>query len=224
MITPFDIIMRIHGILHLPAMTPKERSLYKRLLLSFDPARPLRIFEYGSGFSTIYFSRMLKKRGRHFTLHSIDNNRIWHHRVQEMVRKYGLSDSVTLHIRSFPPFWEKPQWRWGHPPRCNEFAPKTEEENGYVSLPISLDQKFDCIFVDGRFRRRAIAAAAESLSPNGIVVLHDAQKSHYHPGLDTYKFSRFFSSGKYYPLDPGNWKLWAGSPRNPIVNRLNLSS
>ena len=55
--------------------------------------------------------------------------------------------------------------------------------------------EFDLIFIDGRFRRRCLLAARDSLAPKGVVILHDAQRPHYHDALSAYPHVRMFNTG-----------------------------
>ncbi len=52
--------------------------------------------------------------------------------------------------------------------------------------PPGLSGPYDLIFVDGRWRRRCLIAAAELLAPGGVVILHDAQRQYYHEPLGLY--------------------------------------
>ncbi len=167
--------------------------------------------------STLWLAGTLRKEGVEFELHSVDNHRGWHERVKAKVVDAGLSASVTLHLREFPPFWEKPGWSWDGPPACGEFAPSAGAEQEYVTLPETLGGNFDVILVDARFRRRCLETAHGCLGPMGIVALHDAQKAQYHEPLSGYKYGVMLSSGTYYPTDPGEWRMWFGSDQNHLV-------
>jgi len=201
-------------------MTLKEISIYKRCLLSQYLDEPLNIFEYGSGFSTIYFAKFLKRKKLHFHIHSVDNNPKWHVKIKQSVKTEGLNDDITLHLSEFPPFWEKEGWNWAVLPKCGQFAPKTEAEFEYINTPLTIGTKFSFIAIDARFRRRCLEIAAECLTEKGIAFLHDAQKTKYHEPLSLYKYSMFIDSGRYFPFDKGNWKIWLGSLNNPSLSKL----
>lgn len=210
-ISPFPLTMKIHAALKLPAMTPKEIGIYKIILASLPYRKELNIFEYGSGFSTLYFAKFLKKRNIPFHIFSIDNNFEWHRRVQDQVNRSGFQDEITLLISEFPPFWEKEGWDWNAVPECGRFAPKTEAELEYISAPSRTGRKFDFISVDARFRRLCLLSALTCLSENGVVVLHDAQKPHYHQPIALYRISRFLDGGTHYPFERRIWKIWIGT-------------
>lgn len=213
----FPIVMKMHSVLGLPAMTSLERKMLKKLLLSLGEGHKLNIFEYGSGFSTIYYSQFLKKEKASAHLYSVDNNSAWHQKVKKLVNTKGLGGVVTLYLSEFPPFWEKDGWDWKIAPKCEQFAPKTQAEFEYINTPLTIGEKFDFVIVDGRFRRRCLEVVPQCLSENGIVFLHDAYKVHYHQPLQQYKYSRSIKSGRFYPLDEVDWHIWLGSINNPII-------
>lgn len=216
----FQAALKVLMLRRLPAMTRVERSVYEKLLLAMPFEERLDVFEYGSGFSTLYFARFLEAKRVPFHIHSVDNHAGWHARVGELVRRAGLDDRVTLHLHEFPPAWDKPGWDWSKPPACGEFAPSTDAEHAYIDLPAAVGVSFDLIVVDARFRRRCLEKAPGCLAPRGVVLLHDAQKAHYQGSLDSWTHSRFVRSGGYYPFDPGGWRMWLGSMDNPLVDEL----
>ena len=213
----FSIAMKLHGVFGLPAMTLIERKIYKRALLSLDVDECLNIFEYGTGFSTIYFAKFLKPKKIPFHIYSVDNNSKWYQKTKQLVKTRGLNDAITLYLSEIVPFWEKEGWDWDISPKCGQFSPKTEAEFEYINTPLVTEKKFDFVAVDGRFRRRCLEIIPECLSENGIVFLHDAQKVKYHEPLSLYKYSIFIDSGRYYPFDKGDWKIWMGSINNPTL-------
>jgi tRNA A58 N-methylase Trm61 len=213
--------MRLYGFLKLPAQTEKERQIFKALFDLTSENRKLRIFEWGSGYSTLYYARYLLGKGVDFEWHSIDNNTIWHEMVKEFVKNNDLQSRVNLYIMEFKPFWEKPGWG-SVPPPCGRFAPSSENEKNYVDYPRRLGNKFDVIIVDARFRRRCIQMAKDVLQTDGVVVLHDAHKKQYHDGLELYPYRRFIDSGTWYPMQDESNQMWVGSAENSTVfERLN---
>jgi hypothetical protein len=62
----FGLKMRLFGLLKLPAQTNKERQIFKTLIDLTPEKRRLRIFEWGSGYSTLYFAQYLFRKGIDF--------------------------------------------------------------------------------------------------------------------------------------------------------------
>lgn len=213
----FNRVLQWNCIRGLPAMTRYERKVYEKLLLSLKKQAPLEILEYGSGYSTIYFAKFLQKNNIDFHIHAVDNSSAWYERVRMLVEKNGFKDKISLYLFEFPRFWDKPGWDWKVEPPVGQFAPKLKEEVDYINIPLSLKKKFDLVVVDARFRRRCLEVATQCLKPNGIVLLHDAEKEKYHCAIKHYRYSKFLDSGPYYPLEPVPHKMWLGSLDNPLV-------
>lgn len=200
----------INSVLGLPAQTRKEIEIFKTIFNNIIDNKKIKVFEWGSGFSTIYYAEYLKRRGADFEWDSIDNNKIWHKKVKLMLKNKNLEQNIYLHLKEFLPFWEKPGWG-ATPPPCGKFCPKSDNEKAYTEFPKVLNGKFDIVIIDARFRRHCIKTAKKVLAPGGVVIMHDAHKLHYHVGLDDYRFSMFRQSGKWYPLQEKSNMLWIGS-------------
>jgi len=209
----------INSILGLPAQTSEEIQIFKTIFDHFLDQKKIKIFEWGSGFSTIYYSEYLRKKGAAFEWHSIDNNKAWHEKVKSKVNKKGLQPYVQLYLKEFIPFWEKSGWGT-IPPPCGVFSPKSENEKAYINFPKLLNDKFDIVIVDARFRRHCIQTAKETVFPEGIVIMHDAQKMHYHAGLDDFQYNIFIHSGSWYPFQKIPNKVWIGSIGNSKIFEL----
>jgi hypothetical protein len=194
----------------LPGMTTKEIDIFKNIINLYKNGK-IKVLEWGCGLSTIYFSKYLKDAGMDFEWHGIDNSKEWHEKIQKKIIEDGLADSVFLCLFEFVPFWLKPGWDWNNPARSG-FGPKEENELRYISYPASLGIKYDVIIVDARFRRRCLIEAQKLLAPGGFVILHDAQKPHYHSPLGSYRYSRFIDSGfLYHSGGRTGVKMWIGS-------------
>ncbi|MDO8488569.1 MAG: class I SAM-dependent methyltransferase [Candidatus Omnitrophota bacterium] len=214
----FKARMSINAFLGLPAQTGRERGLYRKIFDIMGGRGNLDIFEWGSGFSTVYYAQYLRKRGIIFTWDAIDNNNSWAEKVRGMIVKRGLKNSVSIHVKEFPAFWEKPGWDWSVlPPACGKFSPKLQEELAYIAMPGSLGRRFDIVFIDARFRRHCLKVAKEILKPCGIIVMHDAQKQHYHEGMADLTFSKFFNGGAWVPFVRLLNKVWLGSFDNKDI-------
>lgn len=212
--------MRLYGLLKLPAQTKKERQIFKALFDLTPKNRKLRVFEWGSGYSTLYYAQYLLWKGVDFEWHTIDNNKVWHEKMKQFVNVKKLQSKIILYLMEFKPFWEKPGWN-PVPPPCGLFAPSSENERNYVDYPRRLGDKFDVVIVDARFRKRCLQMAQEVLQPEGVVILHDAQKKQYHDGLEAYPYRKFIDSGTWYPLQEESNRMWIGSLVNhPIFEWL----
>ncbi len=193
----------------LPIQTSTDKKIFKQVFQQFA-GKKVSVFEWGAGRSTVYYSRYLASIGAEFEWHAIDNSREWQEKVIQLVNRYQLNDRVHLHLAEFPAFWELPDWSWQEriPPRdiCRPEVIK------YVEYPrrVAGERGFDVVIVDGRFRRRCLLVAPEVLAPGGLVLLHDAQREHYHRSLESYKFGRFFDVGSL-PGSKVRIKTWLGT-------------
>ena len=105
-----------------------------------------------------------------------------------------MASHVRLYRCEFPAFWELPGYSPGNPvpPDSRTGSPSVSK---YVNMPNEVGGPFDVIIVDGRYRRRCLLVAKEVLAPDGIVLLHDAQRVHYHSSLEVFPHVRFLATG-----------------------------
>jgi len=177
----------------LPAQSLQDISIIKALLVN-APNEKVRVWEWGSGKSTIYYSKFLRRLGREFEWHAAENSRIWSDKCSKRIAQEGLEQNVHVHCCEFPPFWDLPSYSPDGP------APqhfKSDEPNieKYVNFPKEIGGPFDLIVIDGRYRRRCLLVAPKVLAPNGVVMLHDAQRTHYHASLSVYPHVRMLETG-----------------------------
>lgn len=179
-----------------PGMSMGDMEIIKSLLETSETTEgeKLRIFEWGSGTSTIYYSKFLRSIGRDFEWHASENDSPWRDRTEALARKAGLSEQITVHLSEFPGFWELPGFTWDDPVPPTSL---TESPNAvkYVEKPLELGGQFNIMIIDGRFRRRCLLAAKKVLAPGGIIFLHDAQKTRYHTSIDEYPYTKFITTG-----------------------------
>ena len=176
-----------------PGMSLGDMTIIKSLLTSIESPK-LRIFEWGSGTSTAYYSKFLKSIGRDFEWHSSENSAAWRDRTEKKVRRAKLADQVQVHLSEFPAFWELPGFTWDEPVPPSSV---TESPNAvrYVNMPLELTGQYDVMIVDGRYRRRCLLVAKQVLAPGGVAFLHDAQKPQYHSSLSEFSHSKFITTG-----------------------------
>ena len=177
----------------LPEQTAVDRMIFKKVFQLYA-GKSLRVFEWGMGYSTVFYSRYLDSIASDFEWHAIDNSREWHEKVALLVSRYRLNDRVHLYLSEFPGFWELPNWSWEERKIPKEVCSPEAIEYVEYARRVAEPKGFDVIIVDGRFRRRCLRVAAEVLAPGGLVLLHDAQKTHYHSSLEIYESGHFFNS------------------------------
>ena len=214
----FNTIVYFQKKRGLPAQTPKEIRLFKKIFQQYT-GKKLRVFEWGSGNSTVYYGQYLASIGCDFEWHAIDNSQQWKDHVEVKVSQHDLQDKIQVHFSEFPAFWEFPDWSWKQRQVPQDVC--SHEATEYIEFPKKLvdEAGFDVIIVDGRFRRRCLLLTPDVLASSGIVVLHDAQKDHYHSPLVNFKYQHFFDSGRLHGSNV-RMKMWVGSMDiNPFVEK-----
>jgi predicted O-methyltransferase YrrM len=158
-----------------PYMANDETAAFIEQLLGLhDKKKDTRIdvLEWGSGTSTLFFTGLLEMMGQDYEWISLEYDKGW----CEKLAKMGLTDKTQ--VKLFPE-----QYRDLDELTDNVKHPMTE----YIKYPSTLNRKFDLIFVDGRKRRRCLLEAKELLSPEGFVLLHDANREWYQCAMKEFK-------------------------------------
>jgi len=129
--------------------------------------RKVRVFEYGSGASTLWLARRADE------VHSVE-----HHRGfgEMMATELEPFDHVTLRIVE-PVASERPavvSVKEGH---------SGLDFSTYVAAIDSVPGEFDLVVVDGRARAACLAAAQSRLAPGGIVVFDNSRRRRYREAI-----------------------------------------
>jgi SAM-dependent methyltransferase len=170
-----------------PQMQQKEIATIEKILLSYGAH--IDVLEWGSGGSTVYFTKFLRDQGISYVWTSIEYNKNWYERIFDKVK--GDQD-VRLKLFDV-----------GNTELKQRLVPMDE----YVSYPSTLGKKYDLILVDGRKRRRCLLEASRLLKPGGTVLLHDARRTYYHCAFSAFPERRILLwSGLWQgKMDPPNF-------------------
>jgi|GEM_PF-976724 len=180
-----------------PRMSTREVKLIERALLrAGKDGRTVNVLEWGSGGSTVYFTKYMRVHSISYTWESIEYNKKWLKKVEE-----ALGSDKNTHIAFFDVGNE-------------ELKQRQIPMNEYVEHPRTLEKRFDVVIVDGRKRRRCLLEAQKFIKADGAVFLHDAQRTYYHSSFGVYANNSFISC-----------ELWRGNNQKPttlskIKNRL----
>ena len=155
-----------------PWMKEKDIEFFKEELLKLEP-NGLEILEWGSGGSTIHYPSFLIKNKIQFNWTSIEYNKVWHSEMTKKLKDLNISNTTII------------LFDVGN----NNLQQPYTNMDEYVNYPSTLNKKFDLILVDGRKRRRCLIEASKLLKDNGVVLLHDAQRSWYHSAF------KYFNGG-----------------------------
>jgi len=149
----------------IPYMKFKEIDLMLDVLAQH---KPLRVLEYGCGFSTLYFPTYLPKEGEWI---SIEHDREWYLDIQDQLEK--ASHTTLFHV-------DAEQTEWKAEGDYSSFQ-------SYVDFPQAYGP-FDMILVDGMAREACIDNAQSMLAENGLLVVHDCNRPVYHPHVQQYPY------------------------------------
>lgn len=129
--------------------------------------RPIRVFEYGSGASTIWLSKRADE------VHSVE-----HHRGFGEMMAPELAGLANVSFRIVEPV----------PAATPRVGSRKEGHAGldfadYVDAIDALDGSFDLIVIDGRAREACLAKAVGRLAPGGIIVFDNSARRRYREAI-----------------------------------------
>jgi hypothetical protein len=184
-------------------MTVRDADLYELLLANLahkKAPKELRVLEWGSGASTIWYTAFLDKLGCAYRWLSLEHDAQYFEsevagalakRTSIAVSKgYEILESdrpslpdatITVVLfdagKLYPFFYEK-----------DRFA----DLEDYITLPRRCGYSCDLAVVDGRKRRRCLLEALHLINEDGVVLLHDAVRPYYQCAWSEYTSHRRF--------------------------------
>ena len=194
-----------HDWSHKAWMSATDADLFESVLLRQAESRsPLEVLEWGSGRSTLYYTRLLAERGVNFRWLSLEYDRAYFHaelepRISELAdaRVHYVDDAAsrTLRLDEAPPAAPRVELVVFDKHRLLPMLSAHKDDrladlDAYVDFPAAQGRRFDVVLVDGRKRRRCLRRAAELLAPGGVALLHDAWRPYYHCAFDAYRSQR----------------------------------
>lgn len=180
-----------------------EIDIVEDVLRALEPQRCL---EWGSGYSTLRFTSLLSPDARWL---SIEHDRAWYERVKVMTAEAtGARAAIEVHCA---------------PPTREPWTPAdgdgtAEHFAAYIALPAARGP-FDFILVDGRARTDCLIAALDLVRPDGIVMLHDANRAQHHACLSLYPHQVSFFDHR-----PNAGGLWIGSLERDIASLIDVAA
>lgn len=154
----------------LPWVTFEATRLLLRIL------RPnMRVFEYGSGGSTLFFAKAVRE------VFTVEHDRAWFEVVQERVRALALHN-VRLRLVE-PERAEAPTPREAWDPDRYRSADERFGNHQFERYARAIDDypgdSFDVILIDGRARPSCLKHALPKLAPAGHLVLDNSEREYY---------------------------------------------
>jgi predicted O-methyltransferase YrrM len=182
-----------------PWMKYREIRVMEDLLAGL---RPKRALEWGAGYGTSHFSRLLVPGAPGGAWIAIEHDPAWATRIRE-----GAPSNVEVH--TVPA--EREPWL----PENGDGA--YADFRSYVEYPDRFEP-FDFILIDGRAREACLRKARELLAPGGVVVLHDANRLSMRPQLDLFPHQLLFQDYRRY-----SGGIWIGSVDRELPPLFDLS-
>ncbi len=186
-------------------MRHREIDLIADLLTNLRPASSL---EWGAGNGTQYFTQHLPPQARWL---SVEHDERWAAAVAEQID----NPNVTVVCRA--PNSEPAPGIYTSGTYTAENDGTYEDFRDYIEYP-SDHGPFDFVMVDGRARSHCVLKAAELLANDGLVLLHDANRTYYHESLRDFASHAFFLDHR-----SGAGGIWIGTnSRRPLSDFLDV--
>jgi hypothetical protein len=134
-----------------------------------------KVFEYGSGGSTIYFARRVAE------VVSVEHDRAWHGRVQLELERRGLTN---VHCKLVEPAVDTSF----NPTRIADPSAYVSSDERYLgktfrsyaqAIDAFPDHHFDLVVVDGRARPSCMRHARQKVRPGGVLLLDQSERGYY---------------------------------------------
>lgn len=200
-------------------MSVRDADLYETLLHRLAERKagtPLAVVEWGTGRSTLWYTRFLEALRAPYRWLAIEHDHLYFESAiapelsqrsnATIVRGNNLpadaaSQVLDAHGVFAVVFDAGPlfPFRAGHEPDRNV------DLDDYVALPAHLGFECDLAVIDGRKRRRCALEAGRLIRDGGYVILHDAWRQHYQCAFSS------FSSGRRFGDE---WWIGSNAPTN----------
>ena len=151
-----------------------------------DPS--MTVFEYGSGGSSIYISKKVKK------IVSAESSPDWYVILRREIEKLQIGN---CDLSLFEPE-EKVRCDTSNNPHFNENTIKYEKyAKSIVNVP---DESFDFVFIDGKARVACAYYASAKVRPGGYILLDNSDLKKHSPAM----YLDGWDSRSFYSLVPTN--------------------
>ncbi|WP_147212943.1 class I SAM-dependent methyltransferase, partial [Nocardioides szechwanensis] len=131
--------------------------------------RGARVFEWGSGASTVWLSR------RGAVVHSVEHDAAWAELMADVLPPSATLRLVPAVLAGHP----------GTPPGARSAKPGFEELDfaAYVAAIDDVPGPLDLVVIDGRARSACLDRAIGRLAPGGLIVLDNVERARYRAAL-----------------------------------------
>jgi SAM-dependent methyltransferase len=157
----------------------------------------MKVFEYGSGGSTIFLARRVSQ------VVSVEPDRAWRDLTERALTELRLRN-VTYLLREPAP---------ASPGAFSSTDPAYQGLGfeAYVkSIDAYPDATFDLVAVDGRARPACVIRSISKVKPDGYILLDDSDRPYYHEGVEALAAHRRldFRGAAPYKTEPSQTTVW----------------
>jgi hypothetical protein len=163
----------------------------------------MRVFEYGSGGSTIFFAERVKE------VIAVEHDYDWKRAVEAELLKLELKNVTILMYKGELDFMQKPDYAELGEYRSTVY-PNYNFKRYVKSILTYPDNYFDLVSIDGVARPSCVLNAMSKVKPNGYIMIADSDRSHYRKGfvlLENWK-KHELSGPKPTSIYPGQTTIW----------------
>lgn len=186
----------------LPWMKSKELDIIIEVL---SKLKPKVCFEWGSGYSTIYFPQIFPFIEKWI---SIEHNHDWYRLISGKINDPRVQ---LTYVKRDQESRQKSKVKYDDG--------SYEDFSTYVEFPCNLNTSFDFIFIDGRARKECLKKSFDLIKDDGVVILHDANRTEYVTQLPPFTYVLHMTD---YRKNRGG--IFLASKSKPLIEVLDVSA
>jgi predicted O-methyltransferase YrrM len=167
----------------------------------------MSVFEYGSGGSTLFFARKIRR------LVSVEHDKYWYGQVSSALSRKGFSNcEYILHEPNSNNLREDPAYDFKSYTSTIQIYKGMTFRNYVKSIDKYPNGSFDLVFVDGRARSSCIPHCVNKVKPGGFLMLDNSNRLEYMDAISLladYKRTDFSGIGPYslYGWQTSLWQI-----------------
>lgn len=151
--------------------------------------RDMTVIEYGSGYSTIWWSSRVSE------VITVERTKAWSLEVTAALAKHKLKNVTLVTFEKFPDVSEEQL-------KLQKTSMKSLIDE-YIACPLMTKRQCDIVVVDDVLRNDVLKAAADFLKPGGLMILDDSERARHKPVMEWLRQSgwssaSFFGSAPYH--------------------------
>lgn len=135
--------------------------------------KEMRVFEYGSGGSTLFMAKRVKE------ISSVESDIYWYSKIMKTIRMSGIKNCKVFYAEA----------------TTSPFRQSPADDSAYVSYAEKIkkfpNNYFDLVFVDGRGRELCVRESLLKIKNGGYLLLDNSDRPEYKPIFDFMKSYSF---------------------------------